>query len=507
MPFVPSQNQDFYDLRGTAGVNPGVDVMFDFNQFSSGLTVRIFGALEVGTVTTGARFGLAGAGTSTTQLNKPTGAANWTNNDLSTRRLYLRITAGGGAPTDGSEVLSPVLSNTTTAIFVNPIPGMDTTTRWQLVDLATQADQISPALNVAIRIANCNVPVEIYGVDFTNVNNLDSLIQANDSASLLISGCNINFNTSNPAFNVSRLSNVTIENCYQTNSGDVMVQQCFNVEVTGLCANAGGVVTVEDCLVGSVTKHVSVNAPSRVVGLIRCNYAEGEVNASSGAATPVYIESCNTFDAVGTLLIGATNTGYGLEVARAGNLSLVGCTITGGTGDVLFQGDATTWSQLSDPSYGVVQKYAGSAVGTAGQTKALVRGNYAFEGDVNVGGRFLSFGYMNLAANSTVITLTGTNSIDMSNGSVDGAPPTTEAPRGCLDVINNSATTQAILPDGASIAGAYGYILNHGSQPLPVVPPAGGAIIGATSAPANQIFLFVSTNANGGKTFFTTVLP
>lgn len=507
MAFVPSQNGNYYDYRGTAGINPGLDVVVDFNQFTSGQTVRVFGAFALITPATGVKAGLAGAGTITTQLNKPTGAANWTASDFVGKDYYVRIVSGGGAPTDGSEVLRPVLANSTTAITVNVVPGMDATTHFQLVTLATTADQISAAVKSAIRIASCSVPVEIYGVNFTNVNVLDSLISSTDSSNIFISGCNINFNTSNPAFYIQRANHVTVEHCNQSNSGDVEIDQCFNVEVTGVNAISGGTVLIQDCLVAYVTKHTSVTAPSRVLGLIRCNYAQAEVNAATGNATPVYLESVNTFDAVGTLLVGS-NPGatYGIEVARAGNASLVGCSISGAA-DVLFQGDAYSWATFSNPGYGVLQKYAGSAVATAGQSKAIVGGNYAFQGDLNLGGRFLTFGYCNLAANATVLTLTGTQSLNMGNGSVDGAPATTEAPRGCLDVINNAVGTQAILPDGEAIAGGYGFILNHGTQTLPLVAPSGGAIIGATGAPINKVTMFFSINALSGKTFFVTVLP
>jgi len=505
MSFIPSQSGNYFDLRAPAGVNSGCDVVFDFNQFTSRQTVRLFGALEIATVATGARFGLAGAGTTTTQLNKPTAAANWTASNLIGK--YLRIVAGGGAPTDGSEVLRPILANTTTGISVNVVPGMDATTRFQIVSLASQIDRISAAVNIAIRITACNVPVEIYGLDFTNVNNLESLISVSDSANVYIEGCNVNFNTSNPAYYIRRTNQVTVAHCFQTNSGDMEISQCFNVEVTGNNSIAGGVVTVQDCLAVAVTKHTALSSPSRVVGVIRCNYAQIEVTANSSLATPIYIESCNTVDTVGTLLVG-TNPGatYGLEIARAGNVSLVGSTISGAA-DVLFQGYAITWALLSSPAYGVVQKYAGSAVATVGQAKAIVDGNYSYLGDVNVGGRFLPFGYVNFAANTAPFVLVSTDSLNMGNGQVNGAPATTEAPRSCLDVVNNSATTVAILPDGAAIAGTFGFILNHGSQPLPLQAPPGGAIIGATSAPINKVTMFFSTNATSGTTFFVSVLP
>lgn len=507
MPWVPSQTGNYLDYRATAGVIPGLDVVFDSNQFSSSTALRVFGAVEIASVATGVNKGMAGVGTTTTSLVKPTGAADWTVNQLEDRGVYVRLVAGGGAPTDGSEVFAEVLSNTTTAIIVNAVPGMDATTRFQLVTMATVVDQISAAVKIGIRALACGVPLEIYGLSFTNVNGLDSLIAATDGASVKMSGINISANTANPAVYVQRCNNVEISSCYLTNSGDIEVEQCNSALVTGCDSNGGGQVLLEDCLVGKILKHTAAASPSRVASWIRCNYAQGEVTANGSLATPVYVESCNTFDAAGTLLVG-TNAGasYGIEIARAGNLSLVGCTISGAA-DMLFQGDAMSWTTLSNPGYGVIQKYAGSAVATVGQTKAIVNGNYAFQGDLNLGGRFLTFGYCNLAANATVITLTGTQSINMGNGQIDGAPALTEAPRGCLDVICNSATAQAVLPDGEAIAGGYGFILNHGSQSLPLVPPAGGAIIGATSAPANKITFFASINALSGTTFFVSVLP
>lgn len=467
MAFTLSGTDQYQILTGTAGVNPGVDAA----QFqASGKTLRIIGAFSLATVATGVHSGMAGAGSSSTSLNKPAGAAAWTSNDLVGK--FLRIAAGGGLDATGAPVLRPILSNTGSALSVNAVAGMDSTTRFQIVTLATLVDEISADVKVGIRVASCFVPVEIYGLDFTNANSLDSLIDVGDSTSVLIAGCNIDFNTANPAFRVARSNDATINHCALSNSGDVFVDSCFNFGSVGLVAAAGGVVSVEDVLYASVTKMTASASPSQVLSMVRVLTGQAEVTAGGGAATPIYLESVSNFTAVGGGLQGTGNTGgstYGIEIEKSGQFTLTGSTITGAGGDVLFMNYPTLWSDLSGSDFGIVEEHAGAAVGNSSYSKSFKYGNYLFQGETQFAARSLWYGIRN-PAQITQLTALGTTSA--------GAYVLIQQEFYRFDTVPANSGCRIFSPAVTALPGVQVVIQNKGANALKIYPPTGGQING-----------------------------
>jgi hypothetical protein len=119
------------------------------------------GATALATITSGSNAGTAGSGTSTTSMNKPTAASNWTSADL--RGKFLLITSGGGASGDASfPTIRPIKSNTTTSLTVSSVVGMDSTTIFQIVDMATEfteAVQTPGGFTVRLAVVDCQVRV------------------------------------------------------------------------------------------------------------------------------------------------------------------------------------------------------------------------------------------------------------------------------------------------------------------------------------------------------------
>lgn len=499
----------------SAGTQPGIATV---DSQILGETLRIVGATALATLTTGANTGTAGAATTPTSVAKPTAAADWTADDLVGH--WWLWTGGAGASSDGSPIFREIWANTTTTLSIDSVPGIDDTTTFQIVDLTSQIDWVSSGNKVAIDVRGVYGGVEIFGLDFSTAHALDSLIHAYDCFSpLKISGCKIAINTANPAILVERCQKPIIEHIMLSNSADISVVESFNVQVNGVTGDGGGVVSITDSHVAKATKIRSDAAPSRVLEMVNIHKAEAEVDANGGAATPIYLESCHTFSPIGTLITGSGNVGtgcFGMEIQGTGSYNLVGVDIVGDDGDLNFLGDATAWSLLSNPSYGIVSKWGSSAYGVAGYSKTLLRGNLGMEGALDVGGRLLTFGYFNLAANTTTIPLLAGYTLDMERSRVhhvsDGLyyPTGTEAPRAVCVVSCDAAGAKIMLPDGAAIAGILCIIINLGAFAGDIIAPdtaygangPTGSITGSiTTVNAGGISTFVSLNTNGGHDF------
>lgn len=490
--FVQSDTPRYRILTADGpGVIPGIDL--SLYDLAPGKTLRIVGNFELVTPTTGVFKGTAGAGTTTTSLVKPTGAANWTASDLIGK--YVRIVGGGGAPADfanGEQVLRPILANSTTALTVNAISGMDTTTRFQIVDLASLVDEIDSSTALGIKIRECYIPVEIYGLDFTNANTLDSLISAVDSTSIYIEGCNISYNTANPAIDIERCHEVDINHCVLTGSGDISVQTCFSFQSVGLDARIGGVVLAQDCFYASVTKYTSDDAASRVLSMVHVLNGQAEVNATDGGATPIYLESVANFTAVGTLLIGANaGAAYGIEIDKSGQYTLTGSTIAGAA-DVLFMNNAVTWANLSSGTYGIAEEHAGNAIANSSYSKALKYGNYTFLETVEFSSRVLNYG-INNPSQITGLTALGTTSAD--------AYVMLQQNFYRFDTVAAGTGARLIAAATVALPGVIVTVMNNGANALLVYPPVGGTInaLGvdagySLAVGAVQQFIYVSDN-------------
>lgn len=501
-------------VTGFAGTNPGQNLQSI--TAATGTVLRIIGATTPASLASGVNTGTAGAGTSATSLAKPAAAANWTASNLFGK--WLKITSGGGASTDGTPMLRPILSNTTTTAAVNGVSGMDSTTVFEVVTLTSLFDYASILATTAIKVAASIIPIEIYGCAFSAAHVLNSLIQLSDCVSVKVSGCEISINTAQPAVLVQRCQKALIEHCRLTGGGGIRLDTCLDATADGCVNSAGGMIELVDCLKATVTKLTSASAPSRVLSMTRCLTGFAEVTANGGGATPVYLESVSNFTSTGAaMLTGTGNTGYGLEIAKSGLYTLTGSSITGSSGDVNFMSSNTPWSILTGAGYGMVEEHAGSALANAAYSKAVKNGNYAFAGDINIGGRLLTFGYFNPSANTTTITLGANDVLDMERARIYNTATTlftatgTESSRGCAIVNCTSATAKVMLPDGAAIGGAFCAIVNIGAQSATVVAPntaygsgANGTLYGAiTTVAALTSRVYFSLCTSGGRDFMS----
>lgn len=487
MSFTPNFAATFADVAqvrtGLSGLTPGVRLLGG----APGQTIRIVGATALATVTTGVNAGTGGAATSATSLAKPAAAANWTVSDLVGK--WLKITSGGGSSST-VPVLRPILANTTTTVSVNAITGMDSTSVFEVVDLATLTDTISSTDAVGIGASFCFGPVEVYGVSFGTAHAFDSLIHFADCVSVKVSACEINDNTATNSLLVERCGRVVIEHCRLSNSGDVKVRDwCQSVELNGCVNSAGGVISVEDCNKVDVTKLSATSAPSRVLSLVRIATASAEVAASSGGATPIYLEAVNCFYVTGGLLTGTGNTGYGLEIAYSGQYTLTGCTITGGTGDVLFDGNACTWATHFGTSYGRVATATMGAIAQTVPTMTIVYGACLYNNEVYFSSRVLFYGIFN-PPQTTGLTATGSVSGDAY-----------QLPAGEFYGFSTvAAGTGAKFHNASALPGPRIIVDNNGANALTLYPTS-GTINGAASATvaAGAVAIFICTDYGTDK--------
>lgn len=445
-----------------------------------GQTVRIIGTTALATITTGVNAGTGGAGTTATSLAKPAAAANWTASDLVGK--WLKITGGGGFATDGTPTLRPILANTTTTIGVNSVTGMDSTTVFEVVTLGTLVDTISSADAVGIAASFCYGPVELYGLSFSNAHAFDSLVHFSDCASVKVSACEVNDNAAAFSVLAERCGQVVIEHCRLSNSGDIKVRDwCQSVEIDGCVNSAGGVISAEDCNKVTVTKLTASSSPSRVLSLVRVNTATLEADCSGGGATPIYLEAVANCLLTGGGLTGSGNTGYGLEIALSGQYVITGATITGTTGDVLFEGANQRYSVELSTSYGAVASMVSRVVAQTVPTQTIVSGNTLFLNEVYFSSRVLFYGIFN-PPQTTGLTATGTNSATAF-----------QLPAGEFYAFSTvAAGTGAKFHNASALPGPRIIVFNAGANALTLYPTSGtinGA--GSVTVAAGAIAIYI----------------
>lgn len=467
-------------LTFPAGTSDGVEIS---GRNVGSLALR--GTTTQASIASGSASGTAGAGTSSTSLAKPTAASNWTAANLVGK--FLLITGGGGY--DAARLtLRPIKANTTTTLTVGAIVGMDSTTTFQIVTLSGLVDRISSGDQQAIRVRSCAAPIVIEGLAFSGAHALDGLLDVSDCADVLITGCKFDQNTVQSATLVQRCGRVRFEHNLLTSSSDVEISRCQVVDALGVVNSGGGVLWVHDS--AHVTAGVEASSsPSQVLRLERLQDAAIEGSSISAGATPFYVEDVASLEVTGGGLSGTGNTGYGIEVAGSGKVDLTGATVTGGSGDVLYLGNAVSWATLSGTDYGAVESYQGSATARVSVVKGIRYGNVLFDGSVDVSGRLLEYGYHNFSQASG-LTAAGTTASDaLQLGAVAYARVDTVA-----------SGTGVRLPLGAALPGVPCVVHNNGANTLNVYHPPSGSLNGGTSAftiAAGSRHLFFSSSNDG----------
>lgn len=451
--------------------------------------VNLVGAWAAATVATGAQSGTAGAGTNATTLVKPTGAINWTASNLVGKFLYLSSGGGSGPDPVHQPVLAPITANTTTTLSVESISGMDSTTVFAIVDLASVP-------NALLTVRDCMTPVVLWGVKLSTASL--SLLLNTTRANVTLNSCHLGAAGSDVTARLAR-GDITLNRCLFTSGATVSVENAGAVVLSDCYGSAHAGVSVSDFKTFASTKYRSASSTGRALTLLRGDYASVEAQADSSGATPFYFEDVASGVASGSLKLAGANTAtgvYGVQIEGSGRWILTGSTVTGERSspvkDVLRGGTAELWSNLTGTTFGLAEGYAGSVQAVSTPNQSIKRGNYDFTGNVTVGGFFLSQGVFYQAFGLARFTATGTNIDDAlkmeSNGLRAGiivgttppgtgvmAPTSTTIPGAEISVINKGANDLNFYP-GKRTIGATTYIgsIDGASAGAPVVIPPGG---------------------------------
>jgi hypothetical protein len=472
-------------LTGGTGDQPGLDL----RGRAPGQTLRVMGATPLVAITTGLNSFTAGTGTSATSVAKQTASADWTAGDL--EGLYLLRTGGGGydanAPIDN---LRQILSNTTTTLAVNTMPGLDNTSTLQIVELATKVDYISAGDPIALRLQGNLGPIEVIGVDFSTTHTLDGLLEAIDCVDVTLQGCSFISNLANPSVVATRVQKFTFNDCLVAIGADMAISQCVNVSSTGVLNAAGGVVDIQDCNFVDIRKYVAGGGASRAISIKRAFVVTLEAACSTRGASPIYLEDCTFMEAVGGLLTGSGNTGYGVEFAHAGQYVITGSTITGTTSDVLFDTRDCTYALELSNTYGRMATSTMGLICATNPTKTILLGNVLFDGSGDHSSRELYYGIINPAQNVGLVAA-GTTVADA-----------LQLPAGEHYGIGTvAAGTGVKLHNVSALPGPRVVIDNNGANTLTVYPSAGGTINGGASisVAAGAIVMLVCSDFSTDK--------
>lgn len=487
-----------YDMLVTLGASTFVGAAVSgFYSGAFGAGLYIHGTPSAFAPTTGVASGTAGAGTASTSLVKPTAAANWTASNLVGK--LLRVLSGGGSSGNPlAPVVRPIKANTTTSLTVDAVPGMDASSVFDIVLPGTTLTAINATNKSCLDVNCCQAPVTIRYVKFSGAG-LDYLVKAQDcGAKVTLEGCVFDLTATVIELLAQRNSGFELKNCvFNAGAGASIGAISGSLLVTNVWMSAAGTLTLSDSPAPVTIRGLdSSDAVSRVLGAFRIPSMTAEVRANNGGATPVYLEDTNCTAAGTNLMSGSGNTGYGIEIARSGRVTLTGSTLTGSLGDVLMFGYHATWANLSNPGLGIVTEHAGSAVGNAAYTKAIVLGNRDFIGDTDFDGRVLLRGYLNQAWPLAAQTAVGTNAATALQ--MDAIPAL-----GGVEIGTAASGTGVRLPSNAAVAGVVIGVVNRGANTITVYAPAGGTIDGAASVTIATQRAKTFVSLAGGLAFWT----
>lgn len=487
---------------------------FQVNDFI-GRDLYVLGSFAAATLTSGAQTGTAGSGTTTTTMQKPTGAANWTSNDL--RKKFLRVLSGGGASTGVLPTIRPIKSNTTTQLVVDAITGMDATTVFDIVDAATvvNVDAAAPlAGQTNCLFAESNTArVRFLGFKFTTTSKTFNVFSRMNQH-VAFHGCHFAVAGTSNAVRSEDIGEFALVDCILSNGAQVSIEGPRKASVSRIHANAAAGISITD--VHNVVATVdALSCTGNALSLKGCTRQTVALSGNSCGATPFVVEGGRTDI---TSLSGTGNTGFGADFSKGGVHNVNGATITGSLGDFTIDGIShadVNWTNAAN--FGVITRWGTAMViggnsNTQQQLDTLrVEGNFDLPalalvpntgGTFQLGGRNLQYGYFHLAPSAD--TSAPTDGITAAVASDQPGAVQLGFGTNVISVCANAGDSVK-LPAGAAVGGAVCHVKNLGAQSADVFPSTGGNIdaLGTNNAfalAAGASRFFISrANGSGGK--------
>lgn len=473
-----------------------------------GRDLTVLGAFSASTLTSGSQAGTAGSGTTTTVMQKPTGAANWTSNDL--RKKILRVVSGGGASTTAVPTVRPIKSNTTTQLVVDAITGMDETTVFDIVDPAVvvNEDKSTPlgSQTSCLLVENNTANVTFVGMLFSQASkNFHAFCRNN--AKVKFVGCHFAAaGLTNSIQSASDYECLVEDSIFSNGAQGSLGDKANFVSVSRVHANAAAGITINRAHSVDVVLD-ALSCTGNALTVRRANNLSLSLAGNSCAASPLVLENVQQTDM--TALTGTGNTGFGVEVSKGGVHSLSGASITGASGDFSIDGlshASVTWA--ASASYGSVSRWGTTILISGGSNirqeldTLRVEGNFDVPasalvsgtgGTLQLGGRVINYGYFHLDQDDAITARAG-----------GGQALATELGFGANVVtVCASGGDSVKLPPGAAVGGNVIHVKNLGAASCNVFPPSGGAINAladntAIAVAAGAALFFISRNNGSG---------
>lgn len=486
--------------------------VFAGNQTIAGLSVRGFfgpgellllGSFSAATLTTGSQAGTAGTGTTTTSLVKPTGAANWTASELLGK--FIRVIAGGGVSSTSIPTVREIRANTTTAISVDTVAGMDSTTVFEIVDPSAIVTSDPTYLVAGLEVVGNSANITFVGFDFSTSGLNYSVYSRRNRGKIDFVGCRFTKSGVVNTIDSDDDWSFALSNCALSGGAQAAISNCHKA-VAKAYLNAASGVTIDRCHTVE-TSVVALDATGNALTVKRANNLTLGLKADSCDATPLVIETVERTDV--TTLTGASNTGYGCDISKGGVHNVNGATITGTLGDFILDGIAhasVTWSASS--SLGAVSRWGTTLLISGSSNTRQELDTVRFEGNVDItaaglvsgsggqlqqGGRSIFYGYLHLPQNDSLTAYAGGGQANATALGLGANVVTTVG----------TAGDSVKLPAGAVIGGAIIHVKNLGANSLNVFPSTGGAINAladntAIAIAAGSALFFVSRNNGSG---------
>ncbi len=312
--------------------------------------LKISGATSLATVTTGAASGTAGAGTTTTSMAKPTAAANWTADTM--RGKFLKITGGGGASGDANfPTIRPIKTNGTATVSVDAIVGMDSTTTFQIVDMAvelTEASAEPQGIVMRVGIVWCQASVYASMLKVDEDGGSYGILLWN-SQSVTLDACDLGASSGFAAGAIS---------CTEAFVNNTLLGGVYNPFSVQWMSMDNAVINGDGRLDAQYITHGTISADAlectgTAIKFRDCVSIALTLNANDCDAVPLDAQNVHNFRVdAGLTGTNATPT-RGAVFSKGGQYIVTGATIAGSSGDQFeIEGRAGSWSELSGGNSG-----------------------------------------------------------------------------------------------------------------------------------------------------------
>lgn len=502
--FLPTPEERY--VEDTTLVSCGTSV--------AGLSVRGFvgpgelilmGSFSAVTPTSGAASGLAGVGTTSTSLVKPTGAANWTSSDSALLGKFVCILTGSAASTNRIPTLRVIKAVSTTAITIDTASGLSAGDSFDIVDAATVVTNDSVYNFGAIDLINNQCKVSLVGLALSQTSQ-NYLVYSRLNRDVSFYGCKWATSGVINSVDADRDFAFALNDCTLTGGAQVSVSNGHIGNMNRLYLSSAYGITIDK--VHSVTTAIrATSATGTPLTVKRANNLSLGLNASNGAATACLLETVLRSDI--TELAGSSNTGFGIDVSKGGVHNFNGASITGSLGDFAIDGlshASVTWANSA--SYGAVSRWGTTILVSGGSNTRQeldtlrIEGNFDIPasgyvsgtgGTLQLGGRVINYGYFHLDQDDSLTAFAG------------GGQANATALGFGANVVTTCATggDSVKLPAGATVGGNVIHVKNLGAASCNVFPPSGGKINAlatntAIAVAAGSAMWFVSRNDGGG---------